>query len=393
MKIKIVLLSALAGLAMKLSAQSSIDNVLAEIAKNNKSIIANNQNLEAQRLTFKTGLTPDNPKVEYDYLPGTPAGAGTQRDFSITQGFDFPTVYGKRVKVSDEQIAKSQLEADVARQQVLLEAKHYCLELIYRNKMNAELTRRYNQSGRVHAGYKKMFDNGQANVLDMNKASLQLISIKTDLHNNETEREQLLYKLNELNGGNEVVLADTLYSPPTSLPSFEEVDSLAENTDPIVKLFKKDRELAQRQIEATQSLMLPKIEAGYHSQSILGQQYQGAHFGITVPLWENKNKVKAEKANLLYSELKINEHRTEHYFRIKKFYEKYQNLNEVLTEYQDLQLNKTNAEYLLKALEKGEISAIQYFLELSYFYAAYDRYLLTELESQKVLASLFRFQL
>jgi len=373
-------------------AQNNVDRVLGDIAKNNKSIISSNQYVRSQALVFRSGITPLNPKVEYDHLPGRPEEAGIQRDFILTQAFDFPTAYGKKVKVSNEQIAKSQLEADVERQQILLEAKHYCLELIYRNKMNAELTSRYKQSSRVHASYKKMFENGQANVLDMNKASLQLLSLKTDLLKNETEREQLLHKLTALNGGNEVILTDTVYAV-AALPAFEEVDRMAANTDPSIKLFKKGRDLAQRQLEAMQSLTLPKIEAGYHAQSILGQQYRGAHFGITVPLWENRNKVKAEKANLVYSELKINEHQTGHRARIKQLYEQHESLNGILEEYEGLKVNKTTTGFLLKALERGEISSIQYFLELSYFYAAYDKYLLTELESQKALASLFRFQL
>lgn len=392
MKSKITLLIVLCT-AIAVNAQSSVDKLLAEIAKNNKSIIANNQYQEAQKLTFKTGLTPSNPTVEYDYLPGSPAGAGTQKDFSITQGFDFPTVYGKKSKVANQQIVKSNFEADAFRQNVLLEAKKYCIELIYRNKLKAELTGRFERAESLYQNYKTKLDNGQGNILDVNKASLQLLAIKTELQLNESEKNQLLHKLTELNGGADVVLEDTDYPSLISIPSFEEIDSLIEAHDPVVKMIKQEKEVAKYQLGLSKSLSLPKIEAGYHSQSILGQQYKGAHLGLSIPLWENKNKVKAQNASLVWSDLQIQEHLTEHYYRNKQLYEQYLNFKKIVNEYQSILVNINNMELLTKALDKGEISSIEYFLEQSYFYSAHDKLLLSDSELQKTVAELYKFQL
>ena len=65
-------------------AQSSIDHALKEIEKNNNSLHSNGRYWEARRAEFGTGLTPYDPQVEYDYLPGSPAEAGIQKDFSFT---------------------------------------------------------------------------------------------------------------------------------------------------------------------------------------------------------------------------------------------------------------------------------------------------------------------
>jgi len=393
MKMIINLLMAVAGLASTALAQSTVDQVLAEIARNNKSIIANNQFQEAQKLTFKTGLMPENPKVEYDYLPGSPADAGTQRDFNVTQGFDFPTAYGKKAKVSGQQIAKLKFEADAFRQNVLLEAKHYCIELIYRNNLAVELSKRFERATSVHQNYKTRLANGQGTVLDLNKASLQLLAIKTELQLNESERNKVLHKLSELNGGKEVVLPDTAYPPAPVVPAFEEMDSLIEANDPVLKIIRKEKEIVAYQVELTKTLTFPKIEAGYHSQAILGQQYRGAHFGLSIPLWENKNKVKAQNANLAWSDLQIQDHRTEHYYRNKQLYEQYLNFKKIVDEYQSLLANANNIELLSKALDKGEISSIEYFLEQSFFYSAYDKLLLSDRELQKAITELYKFQL
>ena len=76
---------------MDIHAQSTIDQVLVQIGMNNKTIQATTQYYEAAKIQFKTGNTPSNPFVEYDYLSGSPANAGNQHDFLIKQQVDFPT--------------------------------------------------------------------------------------------------------------------------------------------------------------------------------------------------------------------------------------------------------------------------------------------------------------
>ena len=139
-KATIILISVLAVIHVK--AQSGLDKILSEVERNNKSIAAEKQYLEAQKLSFKTGLNPENPRIEYDRLPGSPEGAGTQQDFSVTQPFDFPTSYGKRRVVSGEQITQAELQVSVFRQQLLLDAKLAGIEYIYRTKLQKELVKR-----------------------------------------------------------------------------------------------------------------------------------------------------------------------------------------------------------------------------------------------------------
>jgi len=120
-------------LAIKANGQTSIDSVMENIARNNKTIIANTKYWEAKTLEYQTGLTPYNPKVDFDYLIGTPSNAGNQTEFAFTQTFDFPTVYVRKKQLSNEQIKQAEYQLNANRQEILLEAKLICLELIYRN--------------------------------------------------------------------------------------------------------------------------------------------------------------------------------------------------------------------------------------------------------------------
>ncbi len=374
---------------------NNIDNVLSAIAKINKSIIANQQYWEAKKLQYKTGLTPYNPFVEYDYLIGTPANAGNQIDLYILQSFYFPTAYIKKKQVADRQIAQADFQTASYRQDILLKAKQYCIELIYLNKKQAELTKRVQNAEKLYNNYQKKLDKGFASSLDVNKAKLQLLNLQNDVRLNTSQINQFNQKLTELNGGTAIhqLVDNTIYPFIPAIPDLQTLESTIEANDPVLKSFQQQKEINLKQVELSKALSLPKMETGYHSQATLGQKFQGAHLGITIPLWENKNTVKFQKAQVLFSELHIEQHKNEYYYEIQQLYERYQNLKTTLEEYQQILTTVNNTELLEKALKLGAISSIQYFMEISYFYNSYDKYLQLEKEYHQVIAELYKYQL
>ena len=380
-------------IAASIKAQNSIDNVLSEIAENNKSIIANHQYWEAKKLQYSTGLTPYNPSVEYDYIIGTPAGAGNQTEFYILQSFDFPTTYIKKKQVADRQISQTVFQLTAYRQDILLKAKQYCIELIYFNKRQVELKKRLQNAEKLYNDYQKKLDKGDASSLDVNKAKLQLLILQNDLRLSTSQINQHNQKLTELNGGIFIAFNDTIYPLSPIISDFQTLESTIEANDPVLKSFQQQKEINIKQVQLSKALALPKMETGYHSLSTFGQKFRGVYFGITIPLWENKNTIKFQKAEVLFSELQVEKHRNQRYHEIQQLFEKYENLNIALEEYQQLLSAINNMELLEKALELGEISSIQFFMEISYFYNSYDKYLQLEKEYHQVTAELYKYQL
>ena len=374
-------------------AQSGLEKILSDVERNNKSIAAEKQYREAQKLSFKTGLNPENPKVEYDHLPGRPEGAGTQQDFSVTQAFDFPTSYGKGRSVSTEQMEKAELEFMAARQELLLETKLVCIDYIYKKKLQVELSKRMHNANTLLEAVTRQTQQGEASILDLNKVKLLQLEIKNQANLNATTMRTLQQKLDGLNGGIPLDLSSVDYPLLGPIQPFEILDSLIEANDPEVKVIKQDKEISKEQLELTRSMSLPKFEGGYHQQSILGQKYQGFHVGMTIPLWENKNRVKTETAQLLLSELQIAEHRNLHYYKNKQLYERYMHWQNTSTEYEGILNSANNEELLNKALQAGQLSLIEYLMEVRYFYNA----ILRSLEAEKALhyqaAQLYKFQL
>ena len=374
-------------------AQSNIENVLAEISKNNKTIQATAQFYEAQNLQYKTGNTPDNPTVEYDFLSGSPADAGNQHDFTVVQQFYFPTAYLKKSQLAKTQTAQSEFEIKANRQNILLEAKHHCIDLVHHNKLQVQLTQQKQNTEKLLSDFQVKLDKGEGNILDVNKAKLQHIEIKKEFQENVSAINELNIKLTELNGGNAITFTDTVYFITPAIPDFAQLENDYEKADPLLKILEQKKLVTQKQLELSKSLSLPKMEVGYHYQGILGQTYNGIHTGISIPLWENKNTVKQKQAQLLFSDLQLTAHTNEHYYHIKHIYEKYTNLKIILQDYQSVFATLNNTTLLNKALALGEITTIQYFMEMNYYTTAQANYLQTEKEYHETIAELYKYQL
>lgn len=380
---------------LSLKAQSGIDNTLASVARNNKTIAANQQAWEARKLEFNTGLTPANPVIEYDYLIGTPANAGNQTDFTVSQAFDFPTAYSRKRKLADEQVKQADFNMVSVRQDILLEAKTACIRLVYYNKLNTQLVKRLSDAEKLATDFRTKMDKGDGNILDTNKANLQAVEIKKEYQKNLSMINQLNQKLTELNGGQQIVFRDTIYPVLPNIPSFDELEKEYEANDPDRKILEQQKVVAETNLSLSKSLALPKIEVGYHYQGILGQTYNGVHTGISIPLWENKNVIKQRKAELSAATADIDAHKNEHYYHIRHLYENYMNLKVTMEAYEaaNLDTSSRNRVLLNKAFALGQLSSIEYFMEISYYYTSLNHFLETEKDYHEAVALLLKYQL
>lgn len=374
-------------------AQSNIDTLLGLIQTNNMELGTNRKYWDAKGLEYKIGLTPMNPFVEYDYLFGSPAGLGNQRELSVTQQLDFPTVYSRKKDLSNELVVQAQMQKNIFRQDVLLEAKLLLFDLIYLNAKEYQLLARQQKSTKFLQEYDLKLQRGDASLLDVNKIKLQSLSIKNDILLLQNEKQILLTRLTEFNGGVGVQFMDTLYPTIPVIPGFETLDSLIEANDPLIKAFEQEKLIQEQQVRLQKSLNLPKIEAGYHGQSILGTSLQGIHAGITVPLWENNHKVKAAEANVDFASANIQRHRLEHRLENRRLYDLLEVRRLAMEEFEQLLSAMSNTVLLDKALLLGEITVIEYFLEQTYFYTAFDKNEQLKLEYYKAVAALYKYTL
>ncbi|MBK9017295.1 MAG: TolC family protein [Saprospiraceae bacterium] len=375
------------------NAQSSLETVLASVERNNRSLAADRQFWEAKKLEYKTGLTLPNPTVQGQYLFGSPAAAGDQVDFFAVQPFDFPTTYKKRRELAEVQGAVSTSVIAGRRQDILIEAKLVCIEMVWRNKLAAQHDRRKLDLEKLRGDFQTKLDKGDGNILDLNKTRLQLLEINQLQQENTVELQKLQTHLIELNGGESLVFSDTIYPLLLEVAAFEQIEKEYEAADPMRQSLEQEKRIAEKQLELSKTWRLPKFEAGYHYQGILGQRFNGIHAGVTLPIWDQKHRTEAQQAQALFADLQIQSHLNEQFFEIKELYYRQAALKKSLDEYQFAISPVSNTALLDKALRLGEITVIEYFLETSFYQNAVLHFLKTEREYHAAVAGLMKYKM
>ena len=374
-------------------AQSEIENVLLEIESNNTTLSAYKNLNEAQKLENKTGIFLENPEVGFNYLWGNPASMGKRHDFSVSQSFDFPTSYGIKRKIADAKNIQSDLDFELHRKSILFQAKTVCNQLIYLNALNAVLEKRAKHAGDIANAFSIKFENGEINIIENNKAQFNLLNTKKELESNQTEREALLARLTGLNGGKPVYFGQSTF-PPVNLPvDFDSWFNTNETKNIYLQQAANEIGISEKQIKLSKALSLPKFSGGYMSESVVGESFNGVTVGMSIPLWENKNRVKLATAQQQVALEIANDKKIQSYNRLKGQYEKAKSLQKTLAGYREVLQVVNSTDLLKKALDAGELSLIEYLLEITLYYQTIDKFLSVESELNQLVSNLYFFEL
>jgi len=378
-------------LPISLMAQQSVDDILLQIEKNNTTLLALKKRVEAETIGNKSGITIPNPEAEFNYLWGDPSIIGNRTDFSIKQSLDFPTAYRFKSQISDLKNEQILIEYQKELYAIRLQAKMLCFDIIYYNALIDELTRRVTYARQIAQSYQSKFDVGETNILEYNKAQLNLLNVVKTLESTEVERNAQLAELTRLNGGIPVEITENEFQPVVLAVSFDQWISQAEQQTPMLAWINKEIEISRKQEGLSKAMGLPKFQAGYMSESVVGQQFQGVTLGVSVPLWENKNRVKYAKANSLALESVGADNKVQFYNHLKALYNKAAGLQQNVAGYREGLRQYYNTAFLKTALDKGEISLINYITEFSFYYESINNLLITERNLNKAVAELNQF--
>ncbi len=391
---RFILTIALVSSAMAAGAQTSIEEVLRSVEANNKELQANRQMVTAQKLEAKLDNNLPDPSVSYTHQYGNKEGMGIQGELVASQSFDFPTVYVQKNKLSKAKGEGFDRQSAEIRQQILLQAKEVCLDLVLLNQQKNLLDIRRQNAEQLSALYETRLQNGDANVLEVNKINLELLNAKNEARMNEAARIAKLHELAMLNGGIEINFTDTAYLPVENPLSFVDLKQEAIPANRQLLSLQSEKAAALRQLSVSKSLNLPGFELGYRLNTATGgERFNGFLVGISIPLFSNRNHVKQAKAQSLYTDLQLESATATIESDLLRLYNQSVALKTSIDEYSEVLKSQNNLALLNKAIQAGQISMIEYFVDVTTLYQSMQNHMQLQNEYQKVMAQLYKFKL
>ena len=177
------------------------------------------------------------------------------------------------------------------------------------------------------------------------------------------------------------------------LPEFSQLESDYLANDPTLKSLLGESEIAQREIKVNRALSLPKFDVGYRRNGGSDGKMNGFRISMSIPLWENKNTVKQAKAQAEYAALNSESNTQTQKATLRELYLQAEALQTSKDEYAQTLHSQRNEELLNKALEAGQISMIDYFMEISLLYDSIQNLLDIEKEYYNLVAQLLQYRL
>ena len=374
-------------LSAKVSAQS-VNAFMQEVLKHHPGIVSGRELLTSRKAESKTGLTPADPNINVGYFPGIPESIGDKITWSVSQSIDFPSLY-KNIKLKKENdYQQAIMEYRLAVLILLEEAREKAIMLIALQENINKTKKRIEHLNRLEEAYSKMLEEGEATIIEYNKIGLGLAVKKNMLMEYESERQTIKSYLDLISSNNSEIIERSAY-PLFDEPEFLDLLEEKREMHPAFMIPEKEIVIAESNIKLAKARKLPAFEIGFASEIIAENQFTGPTIGLSIPLWKNKGRVEEARAKKsLYevqyeSQIRLLENNLENkYNQYLSVKESLRILKRSLTEY-------ITSDLLLKALQEGEISIIEYFTELSAYYDIEDKIIEKEKEYYKLCSQLY----
>ena len=374
-------------------AQNSND-ILKLIEQNNTQIEAARKALSATFTENKTGLNLKNPEVEWEHKWVSHTGGTQTNEVSVTQELDWSVISGQRKTLSRKKNELAEITFLQTRNSVLLQAEKKLIELSYYYRLLDELHTQLQDADSLTQTYKTMLENGNGNILNVNRSQLNSVAIQTEIKNINTQKEVVMEELSGLNGGKPVNYKERFTFRQPELP--EDFDTWFKgiiNHIPELRYYQKDIEVKKQSLQSTKTDMIPRLSVGYAGEINESERLHGFILGMSIPLWENKNKLKKSKQDIITAQSNEYDAKQRVYSQLKTQYTQIIALRQSL-HFQMDDIDRLNTTSLMKeALQKGEINLMDYLTEIARYYEFRKNLLITEKDYLMALADLYAFEL
>lgn len=354
--------------ALSASAQSSVESILEQVVSHSYNVEAAQSQRDAELAESEVQKALPDPEVEFNYLWGQTSEVGNRTDFRITQTIDFATLSGKKAALAGSLKELAELRYDAHIVQLVRQTRSLCAEIAYYNAVIGAMEEYLVDIQTLNSALAKKEEMGEGTVFDLGKAKMLLASVKTSIAGDKVERLLLLTSLRQLAGDPELDYTECQYQTEEILGDFQTwcQDVVAEN--PAVRSFDLEVQVAGEQLAIEKSAWVPNLNVGYMSELGLTDRYRGLTIGVSVPLWSNASKVRSAARQQSYANARQNQAKLAICAQLAALWEETQAYRQAASESWALLEAADNRQLMLKAVLAGEISMLDYIVDLESYY-------------------------
>lgn len=388
---KKIILAAMAFAAVVSAKAQDINSVLKSVEQNNMELKALLKGNEAADIENKSQNTLEDLSIEYSPFFQSETSGIASSELVITQGFDFPTLYGARKKAGQLQRNVLDMQYQTARRDILVNAKKLCLDIINYNKQKQLLQERRKNADELLAMFELKFKNGDATSLELNKIKLDRMNLETELVQADTKHANAMQQLQALNGGLPIEVNMTEYP---QAPADDEVTMYekAVATDWTIRTAQASVLAAEQDVKVNKQSWIPKFEIGYRRNTEGDNASNGFLIGGSIPLFSSKNKVKIAKARQTEAVMQHANARINAENSARTMINQMKQLKASADAY-DVPLMRQTLKLLRTAVENGEISVTEYYVEADNIYKNMITYMDIERQYQDALTEIYKNEL
>ena len=354
----------------------TIEAVLRSVEQNNKELQAGQYAAEAGKMEVQTQNNLEDPSVEYSpfYADGVTGMASSE--LVVKQGFEFPTRYVARRSSGKLQQEVIDRQHRLLRQDVLLRAKNLCLDLIGLNQERLLLEERRKNADELLVLFEKRLSEGDASALEVNKIKMERMNVQTEAAQNAAAHRTALQQLLAMNGNQPLEFDETSYPNVPPVADYNTLYDEVIASDVALQTADAQVRAAEKEVSVNKQNWLPSIEVGYRRNTSMGEKSNGFLIGGSLPLFSNRKKLKIARAQASSARMQLDNTR----------------LHEAMQAY-DIRLMHQTLRMLRDAVEAGQLSIIEFYVEAENVYQNLQAYNKLENQYQKLMAEIYKNRL
>jgi len=299
---------------------------------------------------------------------------------SVSQRFEFPTVYLNRSKLNKAEVKSSEIFEAQSKNELVAHVKSAYYMLLIEKGRKALYSKQDSIYSNFNRAAELRYKTGESNILERATASSRVAEIEVQQEENQVAIRRQQRELQQL------LNADSLIDVALIPFQFLEEQAMSQKdsmNNPKLAYFEQQIEMSQLEQKVERAKLLPDLTIGYFNQSSNGpgqnldgdrvmfnssDRFSGVLFGIAIPIWAKPqfSKVKAEGLKIKEKEATykaINNEMNAHFLTLK---EKLAQLESSLKSYNENAIPQAKLIFkqAQRAFKEGEIGYVEYIQSL-----------------------------